>query len=1439
MASVDNRVVRMEFDNRSFEQRVGTTTKSLEKLKASLDFSKSSDSLKQVNTTANNFNLNNMSNEVSKATSGFSVLSGAAAVALGGIAAKAAVVGAQIVKSLTLAPLMQGFQEYETNMNAIQTILANTRADGTSLEQVNAALAKLNEYSDQTIYNFAQMARNIGTFTAAGVDLDSSVNAIKGIANLAAISGSNSEQASTAMYQLSQALASGTVKLMDWNSVVNAGMGGEVFQKALFETGKALGTIKDVPIDRTFEEWTSAGNSFRETLQDGWITSEVLTNTLSAFTGDLTEQQLLAIGYTQQQAKEFLALGASGKAAATEVKTITQLISTVKESIASGWSNSFKIVLGDFNEAKTLLTGVNNVISNIVQTSSDARNSVLEIWKFFGGRDLLITSLSQAFKNLGNILLAVKKGIQDVFPPTTAKNLYNLTTGFQNLVKALTPSEETLLKIQKVFRGFAAVVSIVFEILKGFGTFIGTVFSTLAKGSRALGFFAQLGDVIFKLRQILVGDNKIEKFFKTLSNLFSDVVGSGLDIFFSLLSGVSNRLGERFGFLSKMGDPVKTTFSTLSDKAGGLAETMTKVASTIKEKASTIAKAIGESFSKNDFSTLLDSLNVALFGGFLLVIRKFFKDGLKIDIGNGFLANLSGIFTQLTGVIGEFQKSIKADTLMKIAKAMLILAASVLILSLIDSAKLTAAVIAVGVLFGILTGVLTLLDKIAINTKKSVSIGVLVLALIGLSAAMLVLAVAARILGGMEWENIIKGLVAFSALIVGISAAVKNMPDTKDLIKSGFGILILSFSIKSLAKSVKILGEMSWEELSRGLLAVTGLLGLLVVAINKMPPNLPQVGFAILGLGLALLAMGYAVSIFGNMDLGAMAQGIGGIAAVLAVLAIAVNLMASSIAGAISIALVAGSLILLSFAIKAFSDISWGDLLKGLGMIAGILIAIAIAANLLAPAIPAMLALGLSLVLIGAGMALLGAGLFFIAKTLQVLVFTGTAGIKALVDIFDVIIKKIPELILAFTSGLIDSFKMLISALPDLISGLGDALILLIQKLRELLPDFILLVGDIISGILTLIRDKVPEYVATGLLVLVSFLDGIRKNIGLIVVLVAEIIVNFLNALSNSIPKIVQAGKNLIIKLIEGISELAYLMGISGLYILIKFVEGISKGAQLLIEAGVNLIIDLIKGIGNSAIKIVDAATETVKAFCKEISENTVELANAGLQMILDILTGLTEAVKDKAPKIREQGIELAAAIIDGMTFGISSKIGDVGKKLGEGLSSVIDIGKGILGISSPSKVFKQIGKDVMSGFAIGISDNKQVLASSKKSTEEISKSLSDGLLLAAMSFNNLNDLTPVITPVLDLTEVERGAARLNEIVSVPKIDTSLSFGKASSISASQSVAEEVVQTTQNQIINEIKFEQTINSPTTLSASEIYRNTKTQIAMAKEELKII
>ena len=376
MSSIDERVVKMKIDNSQFQSGVKSTSSLLEKLKQSLKLKGATDGIDKVSSAVSKFNMSGMQEAAISTGSKFSAMAAVAFSAIQRLTNAAIDCGQKIISSTTEG-IREGFAEYEQYMGSIQTIMANTASKGTTLTQVNAALSELNTYADKTIYNFQEMTRNIGTFTAAGVDLKTSVSSIQGIANLAAVSGSTSQQASTAMYQLSQAIAAGKVQLMDWNSVVNAGMGGEVFQQALIRTSEHLKTGAKAAIE--------AKGSFRESLQTGWLTTQVLTDTLKQFalTVDTAEdynnaiKDLVAQGYTQEEAKQIADMAKTAMDAATKVKTFSQLIDTLKEAVGSGWTTSWQLMIGDFEEAKDLWTGISDSLGKIINDSANARNALL------------------------------------------------------------------------------------------------------------------------------------------------------------------------------------------------------------------------------------------------------------------------------------------------------------------------------------------------------------------------------------------------------------------------------------------------------------------------------------------------------------------------------------------------------------------------------------------------------------------------------------------------------------------------------------------------------------------------------------------------------------------------------------------------------------------------------------------------------------------------------------------------------------------------------------------------------------------------------------------------------------------------------------------------------------------------------------------------------
>lgn len=418
--TIDQRVAELRFDNAHFEKHVAESMSTLEKLKQKLNLTGASKGLEDVGRAAKNVDMNGLGRSAETVGLKFNAMYTMADQALRNITNRVQHTAESMVKAFTIDPIKTGFSEYETQINAIQTILANTQSKGTTLDDVNNALDELNAYADKTIYNFTEMTRNIGTFTAAGIDLETSTNAIQGIANLAAVSGSTSQQASTAMYQLSQALASGTVKLMDWNSVVNAGMGGQVFQDALKETARVHG----IAIDDMIKEQ----GSFRETLSEGWLTSEILTETLQKFTlttEGLTEEQikanremLRAKGYTEDQIDEIFKLGKTATDAATKVKTFTQLWDVLKEAAQSGWTQTWELLVGDFEQAKNLLTPLSDFFTGIINKTSEWRNNILKgaltVATPFQGLKEKIDSVTGATEGVANVTKKYGKIVDEV-----------------------------------------------------------------------------------------------------------------------------------------------------------------------------------------------------------------------------------------------------------------------------------------------------------------------------------------------------------------------------------------------------------------------------------------------------------------------------------------------------------------------------------------------------------------------------------------------------------------------------------------------------------------------------------------------------------------------------------------------------------------------------------------------------------------------------------------------------------------------------------------------------------------------------------------------------------------------------------------------------------------------------------------------------------------
>ena len=802
MSSIDERVVKMRLDNSQFEQGISKTSSLLGKLKQALNLDKSVESINNVDKAVSGVSFNPLTSGLQGVQSGFNAMGAVAFSVLNRMTNAAIDAGKSITNALT-ASVRDGFAEYETQMNAVQTILANTQSKGSTIDDVNSALDTLNTYADKTIYNFTEMTRNIGTFTAAGVDLQTSVDSIKGIANLAAVSGSSSAQASQAMYQLSQAIAAGKVQLMDWNSVVNAGMGGEVFQNALKRTAENFGTNVDGMIQKY--------GSFRESLTEGgWLTTDVLTETLKQLSGAYTEADLVSQGYTEEQAKQIVQLANTAEGAATDVKTFSQLIDTTKEALGSGWTNTFEIIFGDFEEAKELWSSVANVISDVVNRSSESRNNLLQGWKDLGGRTELIEGLSNVFESLGKVLSTVGNAFRKVFPPTTSQQLMDITKAFASFTESLVPSESTLNKIGRVAEGVFSVFDIGVQAVKAVGEAISTAFGSDSMGS----LLNNLLDIAAGFGDWLVGlDNSIKQFgiFEGAAKKVGTSVSNVLGMFNSFT-----------GRISSMGSAIRSIASTIGDTLGGAFER-------VKNVISNVLTWITDNISGGDIFAGLAG------GGIFLAARKIggafdkIKEAVEGLFGNGAekLKKGAGVFDEILDGLQEslnaFTGSVKAFTLVEIAGSIALLVNSMEKIAALSGGEVVGGVSAIG---GMMTE-LNLSLKSITKTVKGVKTTDLIktgAALIEFAKAVDMLANAMSTIGNLKWDEIAKGLTGMGGAMAELVAAAKGLSYAKVDLKTAGSLIAMAQAVKMVADPLKKLGNMSWDQVGKGLSAMGGAL---------------------------------------------------------------------------------------------------------------------------------------------------------------------------------------------------------------------------------------------------------------------------------------------------------------------------------------------------------------------------------------------------------------------------------------------------------------------------------------------------------------------------------------------------------------------------------------------------------------------------------------
>lgn len=1113
--SIDERIVQMSFKNDNFQKNVADTMSSLDKLKSSLDMSGAKTKFSELASAANGVRLDGLSAQVDTLNSKFSGLQVVALGALATIGSKAADLAVQwgknAIGSMTEAA-RSGFSEYELKMGSIQTMLANTSKYGTTLQDVNATLDELNDYADKTIYNFGDMTKNIGLFTNAGLRIEDATAMIKGFSNSAAASGTNAQAAAGAAYQLSQALSAGTIRLMDWRSLTNAGMGNKNMQEGLIQIAGAMGQLNENTTDAA-----SIQADFNGSLESNWLSAGVMSQYLKIMAEDNYENakaMALATGLSEEQADALAKQAVTANEAATKVRTLSQLMGTLAESAGSSWSDSFQILFGDFEEATTLFTMLSDEIGGYMKASGDARNAQLQLWKDMGGYKAIVDAISNAFKALHSILDPITKAFREVFPPSWGATLAHISFAIRDFTAGLILSEKASENLGKVFKMVFTGLKFVLDIVSGaFQIF----FALVGAGFRLLGslvglvtpLIAWLIDLIppiktagestesfaDKITKLINGGiGPLIEWLQALGKGFSDFL-SGLDAeskldaissgfyrfinavktawailtggtltdirsamnqgfnptFIKILSAIHDgfvAVGTAVGkFFGNIGNAGKTAGSIVSGLWNGITD--------IAKEAGPALAGIGKAIEKGMSSIQIEHVLAALNTGVLIAVGVGFKK--MFDSIRGVFDGASGIFDGLKdaldgigGTLEGMQKKLKADALLRIAAAIGILAISLAILAGIDPDRLASSAVGMGVALGALLVATKVMTQIsAISAKDSGKMLILGVVLIQLATAVSILATALKIMGGLSWDELLRGMIGLAVAMGALVGAAQVMSKFENqIVKSAGAMILMATAILALAGAVAIFGMMPLDVLIQGGIAVAVALGVLVgaaVILNKFAPQMAlsavglmamaaalnmliipitalgllpinvlvqgmiAVGLAVAGLVLAaqamsaiapqmaiaavgMMAMAAAINmlvgpiiILGSIDLATLIQGLIGLGLVMAMLVVAGNAMTGAIVGAGAMIVMAGAILILSAAIGIIGSMPLEQVIQGIIGIAGGMLIIGAAAAVLGLAAPLLLTGALGLLAVGAAMLMMAGAVVVFAIGLTTL----------------------------------------------------------------------------------------------------------------------------------------------------------------------------------------------------------------------------------------------------------------------------------------------------------------------------------------------------------------------------------------------------------------------------------------------------------------------
>lgn len=1273
--TIDQKVVEMRFDNAQFEKNVETSMGTLDNLKKSLNMDGATRGLENVNQAVNNVSFDRMASGIEALRNRFSTLG---------------IVGMRVIQNLTDAAMkfankglsfvtdgiVQGGIRRAMNLENAHFQLQGLLKDET---KVTAVMKNVQDAVDGTAYGLDAAAKAASQFAASGLEAgDEMYRALRGIAGVAAMANSDYESIADIFTTVA---GNGRLMGMQLQQLSNRGLN---IPSIL---GKELGKT-EVEI----REMVSKGQISFQTFADAMDSAfgEHAKKANETFTGSISNIKA--------------ALGRIGALFVSPLieqnNPVIKLLNAIRERI-----NNIKTGLEPL--ALTFTNFVKNVAGKLANTFGN-----LKVDKSVENFVNIATPLGGALANVFSALISVFKkageAFKMVFPEEAVQGVIKFCEHLKELSKNLKLGEKPAENLRDAFGGFFSIIKLLIYVIKAIGDGIGKLTSKLT------GLPSDIFEIAGAIgRWVTSTVDAIEE-----NGILSTVIGDFGETLGNTISSIRDYLKET-NLLQKFGETISSVFS----KIGSI---ITGVGPKIKDILGDIGSGISNFINNSDaefaigggvFAVLFYNLK-----NVLVQVRKLlrWKDPFK---------KFEDGYDQIMDTLFQLERSLNADYFLKLGAGLLMLAASLAVISSIDGKRLAASLGAVTLMLVELLGVLKLMSVMKLKDSKTFK--TFQNSLIKIGIALLLLAIALRITAGAmktfakvaEMDSAWEGFGLMAATLTVLVGAMLLLSKLKAKVIAGAAaVLIMSVALTALALAIGAFSLVSsMDSVGNGFVLMVMTLGTLLVVLLALSDIAPKVlvgAAAMMIMAGALTILGVAIGIFTMLASSeSLSSGLALMATSLGILLISLLALSTMgpmiLVGAAAMLVMSGALMILASAIGEFAIVaSMSSAWEGLGLMAAAIVLLTGACvGLSAIAAPVLVGAAVLLVM-AVALAAFGAALMVVSTT-------------------------IPGVALAFS--------LLGPAIYALAKGVGGAIAYLMAS-----------VGQGLEGLLTGIAQGIEEIIAS-----------IGEGIGRGLTGISEGITDISESISDVGTSVGDIGDGLErfgngVRTLEGISWISTAAG------MVSIANAIKKLNKNKFDGDTTDITDYVDAIDSMVVTI------------ENLSDR---METAGDNLASSFGSNFVSTMRGYYNSLYSAGQYLVTGFVNGINSKMVSAT-NAALALGDAVISAL---KSALQERSPSRISHKFGEYYGQGLVNGINDTSN---KAEKSGTNLGMSAIKGLKSAISKVSEIMsdnmDTNPVIAPVIDLRNVKSGSRQLNGMLTDI---TNKSIGLRSSVSLANSVS--------------------------------------------------